>query len=380
MAETATTPQANDDRLAPYAITCCDGGGRCHTEPDHPLRDPFEVDRQRIVHCAAFRRLEGKTQVFAPDTHDHFRTRLTHTIEVSHVARLLARNLRVNERLTEAIALAHDLGHPPFGHAGEAALHSMMTSHGGFNHNTHALHVVDYLEHPFPAFRGLNLTNQTRAGLLSHATPYDRPAAADDDAGPQDGTSVEAQIVSLADRIAYNFHDLEDAIGAALINESDLAQVVLWQDAYTAQSERFPGCSVHALRRLVLDSMIDGLITDAKVASLAKLKDVRTRKDLQKTARPVVALSGAAAEKLCEVEDFLSRKVYRQTSIAQTDAAGQNMIRTLFTAYLEDPSKMPERFAHRIDSQGVHRVVCDYIAGMTDKFCRNNYKQLPQSP
>ena len=400
MADAAATTQPVQDRLAPYAVSSSDGGARYHPEPDHPLRDPFEVDRQRIVHSAAFRRLEGKTQVFAPDAHDHFRTRLTHTFEVSHVARLLARNLGVNERLAEAIALAHDLGHPPFGHAGEAALHSMMTSHGGFNHNTHALHVVDYLEHPFPSFRGLNLTNVTRAGLLSHATPYDQPAAPSGgetntksalfDSTPSggrtsktphpEGASVEARIVSLADRIAYNLHDLEDAIGAALLNESDLARIPLWQNAYTKQSARFPDCSVHALRRLVLDTMLDGLLTDAKITSLTNLENIRTRDDLQKTSGPIVVLSDTAMQRLNEVEAFLTQNVYRRATIAQTDADGQHMIRALFNAYLDDPLKMPERFASRIENQGVHRVVCDYIAGMTDKFCRSHFEELTQSP
>ncbi|MCH7885803.1 MAG: dNTP triphosphohydrolase, partial [Planctomycetes bacterium] len=236
----------SETNLALYAIRSCDCGGRVHPEPDDPLRGAFELDRHRIVESTAFRRLENKTQVFAPAEHDHFRTRLTHSLEVAQIARCLAGALQASEALAEAIALAHDLGHAPFGHAGEAALDEVMADHGGFNHNAHALRVVGYLEHPFPDFRGLNLTGETRAGLATHATRYDTPVQTRDatvsdapraagfsprepanEANPArpgaagsaapTGPSIEAQITSIADRIAYIGHDLEDAIGAEFI-------------------------------------------------------------------------------------------------------------------------------------------------------------------
>ena len=207
MGTSETGSETHEKRMAPYAARPETGGDRVHREDAEPLRDPFAVDRRRIINCVAFRRLQHKTQVFGPAEHDHFRTRLTHTLEVAETARCLAKGLRANETLAEPIALAHDLGHPPFGHAGEAALDDAMKEYGGFNHNTHALRVVAYLEHPYPDFRGLNLTAETLAGLRTHATGFDAPDAS------VSGSSVEAQIASLADRIAYNCHDLEDAIG-----------------------------------------------------------------------------------------------------------------------------------------------------------------------
>lgn len=322
---------------------------RVHQEPTDPLRGPFEVDRQRIISCTAFRRLQHKTQVFAPTLHDHFRTRMTHTIEVGQIARTLAAALRVDEESVEAIALAHDLGHPPFGHAGEAALAEAMAGHGGFNHNAHTLRVVEYLEHPYPAFRGLNLTRATLAGLNAHATRYDRPGADSPDA-----PSVEAQVASLADRIAYDTHDLEDAIGAKLVDLAALRSLELWCAAEQSAAGAIGPLPIHALRRPVLDAIANRLIGDAAAASTV------TR----------VVFSDATEKLLGEVEAFLLERVYRRAEVARGDEEGRRLVRGLFSALRSEPHRMPERFASRVDEQGIHRVVCDYIAGMTDGFCR----------
>jgi len=245
--------------IAPYAVADDAFGGRRHEEPANELYTPFELDRIRIVSCTAFRRLEGKTQVFAPHEHDHFRTRLTHTLEVSQMARTLARLLGANETLAEAIALAHDLGHPPFGHAGEVALNQAMSDCGGFNHNLHSLRVVDYLEHPYPPYRGLNLTGEVRGGLAAHCTRYDAPESSDGSDAPA-GASVEAQIASVADRLAYNCHDLEDAIGGNMIGLEELQDVRLWQEAMEAHSGVVMDRPIHAIRRVALDAIVSRLV------------------------------------------------------------------------------------------------------------------------
>lgn len=327
---------------------------RVHAEIADPLRNPFEVDRHRVISCTAFRRLLYKTQVLAPSHYDHFRTRMTHTLEVAQVARTLVRRLRADEDLAEAITLAHDLGHPPFGHAGEAELNERMSAHGGFNHNAHSLRVVEYLEHPYPAFRGLNLTRATLDGLRAHSTRYDAPTCTDD------RPNVETQIASWADRIAYNLHDLEDAIGAEWINRQALRRLVLWRQAAAGTNLPQPTGSLHGMRRSILDSMLGLLLAD-----LASGAD-----------RPALTLSNPMEAHLVELEQFLAERVYRHPEVVATDAQGRGMIRTLFLTYVNDPAQMPVRFTSRIDDLGVERVVCDYIAGMTDRFCQEQVRKL----
>jgi dGTPase len=422
----------SDVHLAAYAMRSSDFGGRKHPEPDDPLRSPFELDRHRIVECTAFRRLEGKTQVFAPAHHDHFRTRLTHTLEAAQIARTLAVALRANESLAEAITLAHDLGHPPFGHAGEAALSEAMSDVGGFNHNAHSVHVVEYLEHPYPAFRGLNLTGATLAGLRSHETRYDKPATparadaagadvtrADTDgtdaagadaagadasggslntspplqggdrggarpraagsrtpaAPPPDGASVEAQIASLADRIAYDTHDLEDAIGAELVGLGALSGVTLWQQTFERAVGGAEARGIHAVRRAVLDAILDEVLTDIVATSREPLMKFSSPQAVRELDRPSVTLSDQLERRLSEFETFLHEHIYGHPTVAEMDAEGRDMVLTLFDAYRSSPDTLPRRFAARIDDQGLHRVICDYIAGMTDRFCRAEHKR-----
>lgn len=357
--------------LAPYACTGDDA--REHDELPNALRTPFALDRHRIIECTAFRRLEGKTQVFSPSHHDHFRTRLTHTLEASQVARTLARALRANEDLAEAITLAHDLGHPPFGHAGEKALTEAMADAGGFNHNLHALRVTEYLEHPFPAFRGLNLTVGTRDGLASHATAYDVP----EKVGASRAPSVEAQVSSLADRIAYNCHDLEDAIGAELVGSDELGELPLW--CYACDEAAVTADRIHAIRRPVLDAMLNAIICDAVETSTPRLAKINSFQDVARASAPLVALSKGMDRSLGEIERFLVDRVYRHTHVAIGDAEGREKILTLFNTFQHHPSKLPQRFAARIAAQGVDRVVCDYIAGMTDRYCEAEFEKHLQS-
>lgn len=361
------------NNLAPYAVAD-EAGQRIHAEPDDPLRTPFELDCHRVIECTAFRRLENKTQVFAPSHHDHFRTRLTHTLEVARIARTLARALRANESLTEAITLAHDLGHPPFGHAGEAALDEMMVGNGGFNHNLHAVRVVEYLEHPFPAFRGLNLTLESLAGMRTHATTYD-VADAPKPTGPT-GASVEGQIASIADRIAYNCHDLEDAIGAGFVELDDLYETPLWRAAHSETASADKTMTVHAVRRLVLDNLLNRVLCDIVHVSRSRLEQVESPNEAKELAEPAVAMSPQMADRLACLEEFLLRRVYHHSDIAAMDRAGRDMVVGLFAALQANRAALPERFRTRVDEQGPARVICDYIAGMTDRFCRAECRRL----
>jgi dGTPase len=296
---------------------------------------------------------------------------MTHTLEVAQIARTLALTLQANEDLAEAIALAHDLGHPPFGHAGEVGLNEAMRDHGGFNHNAHSLRVVEYLEHPVPAFRGLNLTHETRSGLMVHETRYDAPSA------QRPVPSLEAQIASLADRIAYNCHDLEDGIGAGFLDWSKLDRMALWKRAAEQCGVRGGTTSIHSIRRLVLDSMLDALLEAAVGESRKRLSPIHSPPTASNHAPdPLVSLPHAARQELEELESFLAAEVYRRDEIAEMDRLGQRMVRQLFEAYRADPFRLPSRYAQRVPEQGAARVICDYIAGMTDRFCQAEYARL----
>ena len=371
--------------LASFAVLADQHRGRTHDEPDDPFRDAFEIDRHRVFNSAAFRRLEYKTQVFVTLVDDHFRTRLTHTLEVAAIARTLARALGVNESLAEVISLAHDLGHPPFGHAGEMALRELMSGHGGFEHNTHSLRVVDYLEHPYPQFRGLNLTYETREGLIKHTTRYDKPArqaAADPavwellESGPL--PPIEGQIACVADRLAYDCHDLEDAIAAGLVGERDLDEVRLWQEAAGSMRSNQSDRPLVAVRRPILDRLLNYLLAETVAESERRIaeRSPKLADDVRNADDAFVALSLEAAEKANELESFLVERVYRHHRLVRMDDKARRFITRLFEAYVGNPNMLPSRFGGRIDEQGVHRVVCDYIAGMTDRYCQDDYARM----
>ncbi len=364
--------------LADYAIQPAQGGGRDHPEPPDPLRSGFELDRYRVVHCTAFRRLEYKTQVFVTHEGDHYRTRLTHTLEVAHVASELARALGVNAALAEVVALAHDLGHTPFGHAGESALAERMRDHGGFEHNRQSLRIVEYLEHPYPPFRGLNLLPETRECLASHATPYDHPDAPDSEAGAGRMPPIEGQVTNTADRLAYGGHDLEDALGAGLITETDLADLPLWTEAAGPIRRAHPDVSVLAIRRPVIDALIRRVLIDVLDASRRRLRELAPRSpdDVRSAGRVVVGPSAATAGDLAALESFLLDRVYRHPHVAEMDARARQLVGKVFDAFVADPSRLPSRYIPRVDDQGVHTVVCDYVAGMTDRFLQAEYDRL----
>ena len=375
--ETRQAYQARQDAwLIGGALHAADTGGRDHHEPEHPYRTAFQRDRERILHCSAFRRLGYKTQVFVPDKQDHFRTRLTHTLEVAQVARTLARALRANEDAAEAVGLAHDLGHSPFGHAGEAALDGLMAGHGGFEHNAQSLRVVEYLEHPYPRFRGLNLTAAVRACLARHRTRYDAPADEAFEGGAQ--APLEGQLVDLADEIAYTAADLYDALAAEWIEPADLGDLALWRRAHDRADADMPDArAIH--KRLQACRNVLAIMTDDAIAETTRRVDemrLATAADVQAASARAAGFSVEIAADVQAMQQFLLERVYRHP-IARTHAdEARRIIAELFSPYLADPSRLPDRYGSRVEGQGLHRVVCDYIAGMTDRFCRLQHQAV----
>ncbi len=362
--------------LAPYATGEWAAGGRRHDEVPHPYRTCFQRDRDRIIHCSAFRRLDYKTQVFIPHMQDHLRTRLTHTLEVAQISRNLARAMRLNEDLAETAALAHDLGHPPFGHAGEAVLDELMADHGNFEHNRQSLRIVDYLEHPYPAFRGLNLSRAVRASLAKHTTRYDSPAGGEFDADPQG--PIEGQLVDICDEIAYTSADVDDALQAGWITPGQLADLPLWRQAWARADQLAPDAreihkqirAVKSLLAILADDAIATTETNLAATALASPDDVR-----QAPAK-CVAFSESLQPALVQLQDFLLANVYTNEDARPHDHAGRRRITELFELFAARPDTLPERYRRRIDGDSPHRVVCDYIAGMTDRYCTAEHKRL----
>ncbi|HUU58556.1 MAG TPA: deoxyguanosinetriphosphate triphosphohydrolase [Phycisphaerae bacterium] len=359
--------------LASCAVCAADAGGRRHADPEHPYRTCFQRDRDRIVHSSAFRRLDFKTQVFVPHEDDHFRTRLTHTLEVSQVGRTLGRALRLNEDLIEAVALGHDLGHPPFGHGGEEELDALMASRGGFEHNRQSLRIVDYLEHPYPQFRGLNLTRVVRECLARHETRYDVPICDEFDRSLQ--APLEGQIVDLADEIAYTAADLEDALAAGWIRPDELSDLALWRrgwdDAERSAPEARPIHKRIRACKAALSALADDLI--ATTRHHLREANVRSHGDVRRAGRRCVALSAETKQALDEMQGFLLEHVYRDPRNVEQEQASRALMRELFSALVAGPHLLPTRYRQRIESDGLDRVVCDYVAGMTDRFCEKEH-------
>jgi len=355
------------DELAPYAVAEATSRGRIAPEKPHPYRSDFERDRDRIIHCSAFRRLEGKTQVFSPGLDDYYRTRLTHSIEVAQIARTIAKNLRLNTSLTEAISLAHDLGHPPFGHAGENALNHLMAEFGGFEHNRQTLRIVEILEHPYPNFTGLNLMYETRLGLAKHRTTYDSPECRD---FPEKNCSLEGQIADIADRIAYNCHDLEDGMRAGIIKSPPLKNLKIFNEA----SDRINAKSINdpAIRKTkTAKAIIDTLVSNCIDTSSKTIENISPQNlnDIYKHPENLVHLSPDSDKKLIELEKFLMQNLYLHESVKKTMDKIETWLATIFEKLYQEPQLMPNYFQQLTEKYPLQRIVCDYIAGMTDSFC-----------
>ncbi|HSM58713.1 MAG TPA: deoxyguanosinetriphosphate triphosphohydrolase [Candidatus Sulfomarinibacteraceae bacterium] len=361
--------------LAPYALKSVDSRGRAHPEAESKSRTAFQRDRDRIIHTTAFRRLEYKTQVFVFYEGDHYRTRLTHTIEVSQLGRSLARGLGVNVDLTEAICLAHDLGHPPFGHAGEDALNAMMQGHGGFNHNTQSYRVVTELEHRYDNFRGLNLTYETREGMIKHETEYDKSDATDYE--PDRRASLEAQIANFADEMAYNAHDLDDGLRANLFTPDELEELEIWRD-FKEEIGWNGQPFTELVRREVVRELIGAFVMDVVNTTSQTLDEngIDSPEAVQLFDRNIVSYSPEMARKVRELKDFLYENMYRHSRLIRMQVKAERFVSELFQLYVQEPMMLPEKTQRRLDTLPRERVVCDYIAGMTDRYALDEWEKL----
>ena len=333
--------------LAPYAIRSQDTQGRKHPEPPHPYRTPFQRDRERIVHSSAFRRMTGKTQVLVASVNDHHRTRLTHTLEVTQVARTVARQLRLNEDLTEAIALAHDIGHPPFGHAGEQALDECLRPFGGFNHNLYGLRRVDHLEERYPEFPGLNLTYELREAFVRHSKKLHVVEAAEFPVAV--GPPLEAQVVDVVDSIAYDTHDLDDALNLGFITLDDLIEVEFWQAASKKVRGQHAGLRGFAFRTAVIRELLAWQVTDLLEETQSRLiaANIRQPEDVRAMKTPLVGFSPETQKMKQGLERFLRDLVYRHHRVLRMTATGKRILRALFEEYVASPELLPERHLRR---------------------------------
>lgn len=381
------------DTLTASAESAALSKGRLHEERESRTRTPFARDRDRIIHCTAFRRLKGKTQVFVANQGDYFRNRLTHSLEVAQIARSLAHSLRVDEDLTETIALAHDLGHPPFGHAGEDELHQLMQPWGGFDHNVQAFRIVTRLEHRYPAFEGLNLTWETLEGIVKHNGPVvnrlSKPSwkaiadfSAQWDLRPGTYASLEAQIAAIADDIAYNNHDVDDGLRAGLFAIDDLLDVPLIGPALKAVKADWPLIDTRMWRLEVVRRVIGDMIVDVHDETLRRLKadGIETSADVRAASRQMVAFSESVQQDLKRLRLFLHARMYRHWQVNRSRSHARRILNQLFALYREDPGVLPPNWHGRVqardDETGRARVICDYIAGMTDAYAIEQHRSL----
>ena len=364
--------------LAPYAMRSRQTRGRQHPEPEDPYRTVYRRDRDRIIHTTAFRRLEYKTQVFVNHEGDHYRTRLTHTLEVAQIAVSIARILRLNEDLVEAVSLAHDIGHPPFGHAGEDALRGLMDRHGGFDHNLQGLRVVDLLEERYPSFPGLNLTWEVRESINKHRTPYDHPdlqVALD----PKLAPLLESQIADIADEIAYDNHDLDDGLASGILKEEDLDSLELWRTAREEVEGSGVRCDAEVRRYQIIRVLINRQVQDLVRASAERLGrlSIRSVDDVRRASERLIAFSDGMQERRAPLKRLLWRQFYHHYRVVRMADKARRFITELFQLYLEKPEQLPNTTRSRIGrGEEPHRVVCDYIAGMTDRYCLEEYRKL----
>ena len=361
--------------LAPYAAKAGQTRGRVHAEPEHEYRTAYQRDRDRVVHSTAFRRLEYKTQVFLTHEGDFFRTRLTHTMEVAQIARTLTRALNLNEDLTEAVALAHDLGHTPFGHSGEEALRELMADHGGFEHNRHGVRIIDYLEHPYPQFRGLNLTWEVRECIAKHATQYDHPAV---DGFGDTPPPLEGQVVEIADAIAYDSHDLDDALAMGIISAADLEGLAIFRQAAADFEKTLADLSTDQRIRRIAKLLIDLMARDLLATSEREIASagVASLDEVREAGRRLIHLSAELEPKVKELEAFMMDRVYRHHRVVRMTTKAKRFIGKIFEAYRTNPDQLRPAYRRRAQAEGLERVIADYIAGMTDRFAQDDYRRL----
>jgi dGTPase len=366
--------EQEDAMLASHAQKSGESAGRKHREPRHPYRTEYQRDRARIIHSRSFRRLEYKTQVFLNGTGDHLRTRLTHTIEVASISRTIACALALNEDLAEAIALAHDLGHAPFGHSGEEMLDSLMREEGGFEHNTQSLRIVEKIEQKYPEFAGLNLSAEVLEGLQKHQKFHEPFNGIHAHTCP----SLEAQIANLADEITYYSHDLDDGLDFDLISVKQLGELEVWQESYDQVRSHFPDLKGKELNTYVIRCIIDRQVEDVIVTSaeLIETAGVQTVEDVRSQKKPLIRYSTRRVQANRKLRKFLYQNLYYHPSIAGVNQRACLMLKNVFKAYIEKPSLLGDSASRRIRKEGLARTVCDYLSGMTDRYLLEEHGRL----
>lgn len=367
--------EIEDKSLAPYGMRSKDSKGRAHLDHEPEHRTAFQRDRDRIIHTTAFRRLEYKTQVFINFEGDYFRTRLTHTIEVAQIGRTLARALGGNEDLVETICLAHDLGHSPFGHSGEVALARLMKDFGGFDHNKQSLRIVTELEQRYPEFPGLNLSWEVREGMVKHESEYDISDARD--FNPDLRGNLETQIANVADELAYTTHDLDDGLRSGMITPHMLDGIALWEilrETFNWNGPILSDMERHRMIRHLVGLMVTDMVetTDARLRESA----VKSPLDIQKLKHNVIGYSEDMQRRHRELKDFLYTKLYRHYRVVRMQVKAERNITDLFNAYRAEPAILPDHVQKMIDKRGLERTICDYIAGMTDRYAIEEYEKL----
>ncbi|MCZ2126447.1 MAG: deoxyguanosinetriphosphate triphosphohydrolase [Anaerolineales bacterium] len=368
--------EENEDRsLAPYGTRSKDTKGRAYLDKEPQYRTVFQRDRDRILHTTAFRRLEYKTQVFINFEGDYFRTRLTHTLEVAQIGRTLARALGGNEDLVEAICLAHDLGHSPFGHSGETALAKLMRESGGFDHNKQSLRIVTELEQRYPEFPGLNLSWEVREGMVKHESEYDISDARD--YNPHLRGNLETQIANVADELAYTTHDLDDGLRSGMITPQTLDGVALWEILREAHNWR--GTLLDDMERhRMIRQLVGMLVTDMVEGSAERLKEskVNSALDVQKLKSNVVGYTEETRRRNRELKDLLYNKLYRHYRVTRMQVKAERIISDLFRAFVAEPATLPDHVQFFVEKRGLERTVCDYIAGMTDRYAVEEHQKM----
>ena len=364
-----------DQSLAPYGIRSKDTKGRIFPEDEHEYRTCFQKDRDRVLHTTAFRRLEYKTQVFINYEGDYYRTRLTHTLEVAQIGRTIALALGANETLVEAICLAHDMGHPPFGHSGEHILNKLMKDHNGFEHNKQSFRIVTKLENRYPDFPGLNLTWETLEGIVKHETEYDKTDASD--FNPEFRGHLEAQITNIADELAYTAHDLDDGLRSGIITVPMLKDIELWKmitDSIGWKRNGLDDLTRHRIiRRLIGIEMTDFLETTTAAIANSGAGSVD---DIQRLAYNVVSFGDEIQKLNRQLKDFLFQEMYQHYRVVRMAVKAERIVRDLFNAYRSDPAILPKHVQQGIDQRGLERTICDYVAGMTDRFAVDEHQKL----
>jgi len=363
--------------LAPYAMCSKDTKGRKYPETEPKYRSVYQRDRDRIVHATAFRRLEYKTQVFVNHEGDYYRTRLTHTLEVSQIARSIARQLALNEDLVEAIALSHDIGHPPFGHAGEDTLSVLMKDKGSFDHNLQGLRVVDELEQRYPDFPGLNLTWEVREGINKHTTMFDKSERLAE-LEPETSPTLETQVVDISDEIGYDNHDIDDGLKSGLIDEKELSKIDLWKEAAFNIKKKRLNISDKIRKYQIIRSLIDRQIKDLVAMSEKNIVNAGIKKlsDVKAHEGKLISFSKNMQDKRAELRQLLTENLYKNFRVVRMSGKARRFITDLFNAYLDKPEQLPPSDQKNIEKYGLHRAICDYIAGMTDRYALEEYKKL----